>query len=1089
MKRTGFGSRRHRSALLLLALSLPLGTTSALTLPASAAAAAEANTAQPEASSEASAFTKAAKSGKRVEIIDRREETVEVFANPNGTTTRRSYAHPVWSKLEGVWRKADPTLAKRSDGTIAPVSPTFAITFSRGGGEPLATMAKGGKKLALTWPSALPEPVLNGNTATYQSVVPGVDLKVIAEVDGFAEHLVIHNAEAAANPALKKIKFGITSQGVTLAADSKGNLAAKDKSGKVVFSAPSPKMWEQPKTKESKATAAKSSANGAPADGAGAEQPQSAAVAVNVSGNSLTLKPDPALLAKADQFPLIVDPVFTGGYRERWAVVYSATPSSSYLNGSGWNSDNPADEPRVGHNGTGRTRSFFAMNTTGLEGSTIIHATFAVEETHSWGCEPADAGPTELWATDSIATAAPTWNGQEGSNASFWNTKLDADSFAHGNPTFCPGDQGHDFQSTALTSHIQQAATNNLGFVTLGLRADAGYEGGVSSYKRFRNNPVLQIDYNHKPTVDTATAYEGTWAPSGMGNVPVACGGAIGNNGLALTAKVTDKDGGQVAAHFSVYNSSGTAVSFGANPSADIVSSGQTASVTMPYTSLANGTYTWKVYAKDNEATSSATTGACAFTVDRVGPTGHVIVTTPSGGDISTMRFPARKVAQLKLKLDPPITDLAGFCYAVDGKLSTSSTRCHRGTWVDAQADGTALITVTPAGRPSSILYSTAYDKAGNHSPIDSGHEAVTLNTTPYDFVYAFPNTPENPVGYPHDLPGDVDGDGYADLLATTPTGALFLYRGDGTGKIAAGQQVGRSGWTGALFTHRGDFTGIAKGSAPDGYEDFIVRLSDNKLWLYPNNGSGVPLDDSRTELAYWDEDDTLKWARLRNVLSAGNIDGKPGDDLITVECEDAACTNAELWLYSGQVIGSEQSPNQTEPFDMDGRTKIGTSGWGRYTNLSVGDVNGDGVADMVGRNPELGQLYLFPGKLTNGVYSFQSAILYGSSGWEDSKMPSLTSPGNAQGTVVKDIPATVDGEPVLYRQFQPTAGQELGDIWATTSADSRTITYVDDQGVSRTTTCPTGCLLFYPGWTPGTGRTPKLVGVSGWATLISKIH
>jgi hypothetical protein len=80
------------------------------------------------------------------------------------------------------------------------------------------------------------------------------------------------------------------------------------------------------------------------------------------------------------------------------------------------------------------------------------------------------------------------------------------------------------------------------------------------------------------------------------------------------------------------------------------------------------------------------------------------------------------------------------------------------------------------------------------------------------------------------------------------------------------------------------------------------------------------------------------------------------------------------------------------------------------------------------------------------------------------------------------------DGTPVSYKQFQPTAGSEYGDFWATTPASSTaTVSYVDDAGASQSTTCPSGCLLFYPGG-PTWHRTPHLVGTSGWSSVITGI-
>ncbi|GGT61059.1 FG-GAP repeat domain-containing protein [Streptomyces purpureus] len=1088
MKRPNLRHRRSRSLLFLLALALPLTAANSLAFPEKSVAA-EDNSPLAKEGYEATAYAEAARSGQRVEILDRREETVEVFANPDGTTTRRAHATPVWSKLEGTWRKTDPTLTKRPDGTVAPLSPTFAITFSGGGNSPLATMDRQGKKLSLTWPSALPEPVLEQNTALYRSVLPGVDLKVIAEVDGFAEHLVIHSAEAAANPALKSITFGVKAEGVTLDEDAGDNLIARDPAGNVVFSAPRPKMWEQPAAAEAEpAPTAKTAAFTSFSSVAAEEQdpqPQTAPVGADVTGSTLTLTPDPALLASADQFPLIVDPAFTGGYRERWAVVYSATPSDSYVNGSGWNSDRPADEPRIGFNGTGRTRSFFAMNTTGLEGATILDATFAVEQTHSWGCSASAAGPTELWATDPINTA-PTWNSQN--TSSFWNTLLDADSFAHGNPTYCPGVQGHDFRSAALKNYVQQTASSKLGYLTLGLRADSGYEGRVDSFKRLRNNPVLEVTYNYLPTVDTSAAFEGTWAPGGEDNKQVACGGVIGNNGLALTAKVTDKDGGNVGAYFTVRNANNAVVSFGPNPSLSTVASGKTASVTMPHSQLANGKYSWTVQAKDQEGTASAVTTACSFTVDRIGPDKAVTVRTLDGkdpaSDTDVVKFPARHAAQLKLS--HTASDLAGFCYAMDRELAVSSSRCYRGTWVDAAADNSATITVTPTGSPASKLTVIAYDDAGNHSPVDGTLDRVSLKTTPYDFVYS-PGTGPGSGGYRHDVAGDLNGDGYADLITTSQPARLFLYPGNGTGRFAgAGQQIGDGGWSAALIAHRGDYANFTDPSLPpDGYEDYIVRLPDNKLWLYPNNGLGVPWVHTRQELVHPYDGD---WSRLRQVIASGNIDGKPGNDLVTIECIDAPCSNSKLWLYSGRQI-ADGTPDQNTPFDLVNRAQINSSGWTHYTNVALGDVTGDGVPDLVGRNPNMGQLLLFAGKPTDGAYLLHPYQVYGTSGWDSANRPRLTSPGNIHGTV-KTLTDEDDGHTITYRQFQPTPGEETGGIWATTPADNRTITYVDDAGTTKTTTCPNGCLLFYPGWTADSpNRLPKLVGTSAWATTVINIY
>ncbi|MFE8939347.1 MULTISPECIES: VCBS repeat-containing protein [unclassified Streptomyces] len=1072
---------------------LPVMPAVALTGTPAAAAADESQT--PDVRFEKTAFAEAKRTGKRVEILDRRQEATEFFANPDGSTTRRSYGEPKWTRAEGRWRPVDASLVKKDDGSVGPASPVFPIAFSGGGAQPLATMVKDGKELSLTWPTVLPAPVVEGDTATYRSVLPGVDLKLIAEVDGFAQHLVVQNAEAAANPALRTIKLGFKTDGVTLTEGPGDKLLAKDEKGATVFSAPGPKMWEQPAAASEDKPAATSKAKASSAAGADvtAAQPDSAPVAADVSGSTLTLTPDAKLLAAADQFPLVIDPVFSGGYREKWAVVYSATPSATYPNGSGWNSSNPADEPRVGYNGTGDTASFFAMNTNGLANATILDAKFAVVQTHSYECSASTVGPTELWSAGGIENT-PSWS------TAPWAAKLDYASFYGGNDQFCPGDKGHDFTSPALKAYVQKAADNGWGTLVLGMRAPSGYSGNTAAYKRFRNNPVLEVDYNYKPVVDGHAAYEGSWTPSGDGNKAVPCATAIGNSGIALTAKVRDPDGGSVDAVFTVKNSSGSAVTFSPNASTKRVTSGQWASVTMPAKNLTNGTYTWTVYAKDNENTTSPTTAACSFTVDRIGPNKPVSVYDVKDGSLAgqeTDKYPARKSVQLKF--GNTVSDVVGYCWAMDHFVSTASTRCANGNWVAAGSDAanSATVTVTPSGYPSSTLYVLAYDAAGNHSPMDGGDETVVLPTEKAEFVYEAGVTPVTPGTYPRDRHGDLNGDGQSDFVATNPDGELLLYRGNGTlGEPAAASLIGTGGWGGALIAHRDDLQGLAgPTAAPDGYEDFLVRLSNNRLYLYPGNGLGSPWVYSRQEIAHPSQDD---WRGLRQVMLPGDIDGKPGNDLVTIEClwdtskPTPNCVNAELLLYSGNAIAGG-GQDQNEPFDLAHPSVIGIGGWRDFTNLAMDDLNGDGAADIVGRNPGDGKLHLYPGCLNRpecaSGYKLGSPTVYGTGGW--TQRPYLTSPGNIQGTV-KSTSVTVNDEgqtkTYAFKQFVPTPGEEYGDFWATTPADPNTaVPYMNESGIMTSRVCPTGCLLTYPGG-PTSDRTPRLSGTGSWATLITGI-
>ncbi|MEU9699320.1 hypothetical protein [Streptomyces sp. NPDC047981] len=112
---------------------------------------------------------------------------------------------------------------------------------------------------------------------------------------------------------------------------------------------------------------------------------------------------------------------------------------------------------------------------------------------------------------------------------------------------------------------------------------------------------------------------------------------------------------------------------------------------------------------------------------------------------------------------------------------------------------------------------------------------------------------------------------------------------------------------------------------APDGYEDLLVRLADNKLYVYPGSGRGAPWYSARKELHHPSESTRHFWAGLRQIVMPGNIDGKPGNDLITVECvweddkvptKDLKCVNGKLLLYSGRSV-SGGGQDQTDPFNF----------------------------------------------------------------------------------------------------------------------------------------------------------------------------
>lgn len=74
----------------------------------------------------------------------------------------------------------------------------------------------------------------------------------------------------------------------------------------------------------------------------------------------------------------------------------------------------------------------------------------------------------------------------------------------------------------------------------------------------------------------------------------------------------------------------------------------------------------------------------------------------------------------------------------------------------------------------------------------------------------------------------DWSGDGAGDVLAVDGDGRLLLYRGDGTGRFAAGtgEPIGTSWQQFTALLAPGDFSG-------DGASDLFARTEDGTLLMY----------------------------------------------------------------------------------------------------------------------------------------------------------------------------------------------------------------------------------------------------------------
>ncbi|MCS0634239.1 trypsin-like serine protease [Streptomyces sp. LP05-1] len=148
-------------------------------------------------------------------------------------------------------------------------------------------------------------------------------------------------------------------------------------------------------------------------------------------------------------------------------------------------------------------------------------------------------------------------------------------------------------------------------------------------------------------------------------------------------------------------------------------------------------------------------------------------------------------------------------------------------------------------------------------------------------------------------VPGDLTGDGAADLLAVDASGVMWTYPGRGDGTFGARVRVG-GGWGTMTLTGRGDYTG-------DGRADLLARDTAGRLYVYPGTGSASAPFGARTLIGGG-------WT-FTAFAATGDVNGDGRADLFA---RDSAGT---LWLYPGR--GSASAP-------FAARVKIG-GGWNAF--------------------------------------------------------------------------------------------------------------------------------------------------------------
>jgi len=935
-------ARRASAATTLVALL----AASLTAVPAYAAAKSAATTAQTAATSSTAlgteqALAKAKSTGAAVPVPAATTSTDTLTANPDGSLTLAQALVPVRKKVAGAWTGLDATLKTNPGGTISTTATSSTLTLSSGGSGPLATMNAGGKTLAVSLPMALPIPTLSGATATYSGVLTGVDLKVTADAQGgFSEVLIVHDATAAANPALKTLVLATQASGVSLSADSAGNITAADTAGHPVFTAPAPTMWDSAipaaaSTVTNPTTGQSVDATSGLPVASSATQPGEAAhvatLAATAATGAIDLTPSQSLLTgTSTAYPVYIDPSFNapsaGSPQNSWTMVNSAFPTTSY-----WKSGT-GSLMQVGYNGWSApyftARGFVNVAVpSSLYGSTVISSSINFTEQWSPSCT---ATAVQLWSTGSI-TKDTTWNAQPA-----WNSQVDSQSVAHGYNSSCPA-AGVGFTTTSL---MQSAADGKWTNATLGLRAAS--ESDAYGWKQFASATTMSTTYDHTPN-----------KPTGMSTSPstqctATTPSTVGDGQVTLYTPVSDPDGGTLGVHYQLWktSASGTILA-SSDPNALTYTSGTTAVLNVSEATLKNNSsgiteFSWNVQVTDFNPTTSVGTSpwssTCNFNFDST-HTGQPVVTPPAsvGGLTGTIGTPETfAVAKPTTGTIP-----SSYRYQLNG--------ADPGT-VTADPSGNAPITITPT-RFTNTLIVTSLSAGGN---IGQSY------TAPFN---------SNPAATATDQ--DMTGDNIPDLLTAgnqngLPPG-LWLTQGTGTAQVStAASDLGILGNGIVNDNSPADFNGdqVITGHFNTGanLQDALAYNGTTGMGTFLfGNGDGSPFQPVSGGKIDLNDSTALKDASgniPQQLANAGNTSGlgAPYPDLIGI-------ANNTLSLYASGTQG--QYANADQYYAQISLTPSPDTliDWNKWTIATAQDTRGGATStDMYLWNPTSGALYLWEG-------------------------------------------------------------------------------------------------------------------------------
>ena len=293
---------------------------------------------------------------------------------------------------------------------------------------------------------------------------------------------------------------------------------------------------------------------------------------------------------------------------------------------------------------------------------------------------------------------------------------------------------------------------------------------------------------------------------------------------------------------------------------------------------------------------------------------------------------------------DIVVGDAAGNVYVFNGSASGITVTLATGAsaTITGGVDLTFGASVAGAGDINGDGYSdvivgdgegTAYIFSGTSSGIGSG-VAATVSTaalTGFGGVH---------FGISVASAGDVNADGYSDVIIGDAGGNAFIFEGSAPGLTSASNpsiSLTGAGFFGASVASAGDVNG-------DGFSDIIIGepifSGSGQAFVYTSNYAAITAATAAVTLTVAADADFGI-----SVASAGDVNGDAFADVIVGD------NNGNAYVYTGSATGA----STTVAYTLTG------GGLGNSV-ASAGDVNGDGYSDVVVGSTSTGSAYTYQG-------------------------------------------------------------------------------------------------------------------------------